>query len=212
MTSMSRTAAQTSTRTGRASRWTALGASSAVAALLLAGCGGADTTDSTPQTPAATASPTAGAAAAEGDAALTVIDPWAKATDEHMTGVFGTLVNESDQPLHLVGAEAEIAGTAELHETAEDGTGSTLMQEKEGGFVIEPGQSLELVPGGDHVMLMQLTEEIEPGQEVLVTLEFADGSTAPLEAVAKEFAGANEVYESDETEDEHGDHEDHDGH
>ena len=74
MTSMTRTAAQTSTRTGRASRWTALGASSAVAALLLAGCGGADTTDSTPQTPAATASPTAGAAAAEGDAALTVID------------------------------------------------------------------------------------------------------------------------------------------
>ena len=188
MTSMTRTAAQTSTRTGRASRWTALGASSAVAALLLAGCGGADTTDSTPQTPAATASPTAGAAPAEGDAALTVIDPWAKATDEHMTGVFGTLVNESDQPLHLVGAEAEIAGTAELHETAEDGTGSTLMQQKEGGFVIEPGQ------------------------EVLVTLEFADGSTAPLEAVAKEFAGANEVYELDETEDEHGDHEDHDGH
>lgn len=73
------------------------------------------------------------------------------------------------------------------------------MQEKEGGFVIEAGESLELVPGGDHVMLMQLTEEIEPGQSVSVTLEFADGTTVPMEAVAKEYAGANEVYESDES-------------
>ena len=123
------------------------------------------------------------------------------------------IVNDTDRQLHLIGAQTETAQRAELHETADDGTGSTLMQEKEGGFVIEPGQSLELVPGGDHVMLMQLTGTIEPGQQVTVTLEFADGTTVPMQAVAKEYAGANEVYESEESEGaedpdggDHGDH------
>lgn len=194
-------------------RRTALfGATAAVAALLLAGCGdAASTSDPTaPATSAAAASPAATGQTASAQGGITVTDPWTKATDERMTGVFAVIVNDTDRQLHLIGAQTETAQRAELHETADDGTGSTLMQEKEGGFVIEPGQSLELVPGGDHVMLMQLTGTIEPGQQVTVTLEFADGTTVPMQAVAKEYAGANEVYESEGAEDpdggDHGDH------
>lgn len=186
----------TSSRSGSLPTLSTLGAGAALSVLLLAGCA---------TTPAeSTESTSAAASGAATAAALTVTDPWAKATDEHMTGVFATLTNESDQPMQLVGAEAELAGMTELHETVDDGTGSTVMQEKEGGFTIEPGEELALVPGGNHVMLMQLSEEIEPGQDVVVTLEFADGSTVELEAIAKEFAGANEVYEADE--DEHAGH------
>lgn len=201
------------TRTALSRRLRALSAGAGVTALLLTGCSAAS--DPAPADGGATGTSSASTTVPSGQ--ISVTDPWAKATDEHMTGVFGVIANDSDRQLHLVGAQSEAAQRAELHETADDGTGSTLMQEKEGGFMIEPGQSLELVPGGDHIMLMQLTEPIEPGQQVLVTLEFADGTTLPLEAVAKEYAGANEVYEADDTdeseaesgdgdEDGHGDH------
>lgn len=175
------------------------GAGAMAAVLLLAGCSTAADPGPAERSGAATAAASASTSDAESAGQIEITDPWVKATDEHMTGVFGVIANDTAEQVHLVGAQTDAAARAELHETAEDGTGSTVMQEKEGGFVIEAGESLELVPGGDHVMLMQLTEEIEPGQSVSVTLEFADGTTVPMEAVAKEYAGANEVYESDES-------------
>lgn len=188
----------------RLSRSGLLGAGGLLTVALLAGCAGAS--EPAPESSTSQANAAASSSAAQAGSALTVTDPWVKTTDEGMTGVFATLENTSDQPLHLVGASSEAAGTAELHETAEDGTGSTVMQEKEGGFVIGPGQSLELVPGGDHIMLMRLHQEIEPGQQIHVDLEFADGTTAALDAVAKEYAGANEVYDADEDHSGHSDH------
>lgn len=182
-------------------------------ALLLAGCaqgavdGGADgataaasdvTAASTPQDPAAHDAST--------DAApVTVSDPWAKATDEGMTAVFAVLANRADADLVLTGAEVDLADRTELHETVDDGSGSTVMQELEGGFTIPAAGRLELVPGGNHLMLMGLEESIEPGDAVAVTLAFSDGRTQEFEAIAKEYAGAQEDYGGTEEMD-HGDH------
>lgn len=196
------------TRSTRPVRSVLVGVSAVLTAVLLSGCGGASAPD-TSSAPSGGTSSATGASAASSSAspssqsspaaeAPTVTDPWVKATEEGMTGVFLTLENTSDSPLHLVGATTEAAEHAELHETVQDGTGSTVMQAKEGGFVIEPGQSLELKPGADHIMLMGVRRPIEPGEQITVELEFADASTLTVEAVAKEYAGANEVYESGE--------------
>lgn len=182
------------------------GAAACVALGLLSACSSAGT-------PAATSSPTA----AQADA-LTVTDPWVKAADEGMTAAFGVLGNSSDQDVRIVSATTELS-TMELHEMTTDAAGAMVMQQKEGGFVVEAGGTHALAPGGDHLMLMDLTAPVEPGDEITITLTAEDGSTFELTAPARSFSGAEEEYvgeggmdmdDGTATEDAHGDHEGHD--
>lgn len=135
--------------------------------------------------------------------ALAIADPWIKATDTEMTGVFGTIENTGDEPLRIVAADAELAGMVELHETITQSDGSSVMQEVEGGFTIPAGEELALEPGGNHIMLMDLDREILPGDEIVVTVTTADGAEHEFTAQAKEYTGAQETYAPDS---EHGDH------
>ncbi|WP_150252170.1 copper chaperone PCu(A)C [Nocardiopsis deserti] len=146
-----------------------------------------------------------GAAPAEEAAdAFSVTDPWVKAVtaEEGMTGVFGVLANGSGEEITVVSASYEAAGVVELHEVVSEGTDGT-MREKEGGFPIPAGGSATLEPGGDHIMLMELAEDLRPGAEATVTVEFSDGSTTEFTAAVKDYAGANEEYGGD-TEGGHG--------
>jgi copper(I)-binding protein len=75
--------------------------------------------------------------------------------------------------------------------------GNMLMREKDGGFTVPAGSEHELSPGADHIMFMGLDQDLEPGAEVTVTLEFDDGSTHEFTAPVKDFEGANESYHGD---------------
>ncbi len=127
---------------------------------------------------------------------LTVTDPWAKATDEDMTGVFGAFENTGDTPLHIVSVESDVAERSEIHESIlVDGV--SKMQEKEGGFTVEPGEIYILEPGRDHLMLMKLKEELLPGDEVVLTIATDDGQTMEIRAAVRTFSGALEDYIGD---------------
>lgn len=127
--------------------------------------------------------------------ALTITDPWVKAAEEGMTSAFGTLRNGTDGDLVLIGARTSASAHVELHETSSDGSGGMSMQEKEGGFPLPAGEELVLEPGGNHLMLMELTAPLLPGDQVEVILEFEDGTEHPFTATVKDFAGAQEHYE-----------------
>ncbi|MFC0582936.1 copper chaperone PCu(A)C [Micrococcoides hystricis] len=178
----------------------------AAALLALTGCAAGNNDNETPNTDTTQSAP------AEAGA-LEFTESWAKATDGSMTGVFGDLKNVSDADVTITGGKADFADLIEVHETVEDGTGSTKMQEKEGGFTIKPGDTLELRPGGDHIMVMKLNKELVPGEEVTYSVTFADGGEQEFTSIIKEFAGANEEYVGDDHDehgghgdDEHGDH------
>lgn len=147
----------------------------------LTGCAGPASSSGTPTPdPAATA--------------VTISDAWVKAADSGMTGGFGTLRNASDQTVTVVSATSDVAATVELHETAMGDGGSMVMRPKEGGFVIPAGGELVLEPGGNHIMLMNLSAPLLPGDDVAMSLTFSDGSTYRYTAPVKDFAGANENY------------------
>ncbi|WP_434174860.1 copper chaperone PCu(A)C [Brachybacterium conglomeratum] len=133
-----------------------------------------------------------GGTSAEG---LTLVDPWVKAAEEGMTSAFGTLTNDTGRDLQLIAASTPSAGMVELHETVGDGSGGMSMQEKEGGFPIPDGGELVLEPGGDHLMLMDLSAPLQPGDEVELTLQCEDGTELVVTATVKDFAGAQEHYE-----------------
>lgn len=125
--------------------------------------------------------------------AVTVAEPWAKAAEDGMTSVFADLINESGDEVTIVAASSPVAETTELHEVVLT-AGVAGMQEKDGGFVLGADSSYLLEPGGDHLMLMELTESLEPGDDVPMTLTFDDGSTLRFSAPIRDFAGAQEDY------------------
>lgn len=124
-------------------------------------------------------------------------DVWVKAADDGMTAAFGTLANDGDAAVRVVAVESAAATAMELHETVEDDSGQMMMREVD-GFDVEPGASLTLEPGGNHLMVMGLTGPIVAGDDVVVTLIFDDGSTLDLTATARDYSGANESYEGDD--------------
>ena len=187
-----------------------LGALAAASALALTACGSADQAASSSasgspagsSTSAAASSggATSGGSAAQGRQAesLSVVDPWTKATDGEMTGSFGTLRNDSDTPLHIVSVSSDAAPRTELHEMAEGADGQMSMRQAPDGLTVPAQGSLELVPGGNHIMLMDLTDPVEAGAEVAYTLTLEDGSTLEVTSVARPFTGANESYHGGE--------------
>ncbi|WFE55663.1 copper chaperone PCu(A)C [Micromonospora sp. WMMD712] len=175
-------------RAPRRSRQTKVLLTALVAAAAVAGCGSPDSTSTA--APDQTPSPSVSASAAAG--VLTVRDPWVKAADQGMTAAFGTLVNDGDTDVTITGAATDVS-PMELHEmTMKDGT--MVMRAKQGGIVVRAKSSHALEPGGEHLMLMNLRQPVRPGDELAVTLTFADGRTQTFTAVAKPFTGAQESY------------------
>lgn len=135
---------------------------------------------------------------------ITVTDPWVKAAKTaEMTAAFGTIANTGSSDVTVVSASTDASTMVQLHETVMT-DGQMQMQEKDGGFVIPAGGSLELAPGGNHIMLMGLSSDLQPGADLAITLSFADGSTATMDAVVKNYSGANENYD-DGSSDDHSD-------
>lgn len=125
---------------------------------------------------------------------VTLTNQWASAAETGMAAVFGTVTNTGHHDAHLVSGTSPLAGRVEVHEVVPDASGAKTMQPKDGGLTVAPGSTRELIPGGDHLMLMELKEPLEAGAEVALTLVFDDGSTLPVTAQVRDFAGANEEY------------------
>ena len=55
------------------------------------------------------------------------------------------------------------------------------MNEMEDGILIPAGETVDLMPGGLHVMLMELENDLVEGETVALTLEFDDETTIELD-------------------------------
>ena len=172
---------------------------SVAAALSLTACGAQDAQQSADSS--VTTSAEAGAEAGEdgqaSEGGVTLDGAWAKATDEDMTAIFGTLSNHSDAALTLESAAVDVDADAELHEVVQE-AGSSVMRAVDGGLEIPAGGELKLEPGGYHIMLVELGDPITPGQDLELTLRFSDGSETVTTVPARAFEGAQEEYHADD--------------
>jgi len=110
-----------------------------------------------------------------------------------MTAMFGTLRNTTDGEITVTGGSSPAAGRVELHEVVMTESGTMQMQPKPGGFVVAAGADHTLQPGGDHVMLLELTGSLVNGSETTVTLQTTAGEvtfTVPV----RTFSGGEESY------------------
>jgi periplasmic copper chaperone A len=103
---------------------------------------------------------------------VSVTQAWARATaaSQKVGGAFLTLT-DTGAPDQLLSASSPVAEMAQLHRTvAEDGVMKMLPV---AALDLQPGVTVELKPGGYHLMLMGLKQKLEVGATFPLTLTFA---------------------------------------
>jgi copper(I)-binding protein len=125
---------------------------------------------------------------------VTIEDAWVRSSEYSaeaggMTGIFGKFTNNGTADVTLIGGETEIAKMVQVHEVV-DG----MMQEKKGGIVIKPGETVILEPGGLHIMIMNITKPIVAGDKMSITVKFDGADPQTLDLVAKDSQGGDEEY------------------
>jgi copper(I)-binding protein len=125
-------------------------------------------------------------------AQTTVKDPWVRGTvaGQKATGMFAQVTSAAGGK--LVSATSPIAGVVEIHEMVMDG--SVMKMRAIPGLELPAGKAVDLKPGGYHLMLMDLKQELKVGESVPVTLviEGAGGKreSVELKAPVKPLADA----------------------
>jgi periplasmic copper chaperone A len=117
-------------------------------------------------------------------AQVSVSEPWVRATvpQQKATGAFMQL--KAEKGARLVDAKSPVAGVVEIHEMAmKDGN---MMMRAIPGLDLPAGKAVELKPGGYHVMLMDLKQQMKEGETVPITLvvEGADKKKENVEVKA----------------------------
>ena len=114
--------------------------------------------------------------------ALVIEAPWARATPggAKVGGAYLKITNTGTEPDRLVGGSLPIATAVEVHEMSMT-DGVMKMRKLEKGLEIKPGQTVELKPGGYHLMFTDLREGLKQGQPVKGTLQFEKAGSVEVE-------------------------------
>ncbi len=104
---------------------------------------------------------------------ITVMAPWSRATPggAKVAGGYLKVVNSGSAPERLVSATASAAGRMEIHEMSMV-SGVMRMRPLNDGLTIKPGETIELKPGGFHMMFMDLKQPFKQGDAIKATLQF----------------------------------------
>lgn len=126
---------------------------------------------------------------------LSIKHPWSRETSagQSVGGGFMVVTNTSAKPDKLVSASTKVAREVQLHTMSMDGS-IMRMRQVNGGIDVPAKGTLELKPGGYHLMFMGLKRPLKKDERFPVTLKFqnagslkvqfavqAVGSTRPIE-------------------------------
>lgn len=113
--------------------------------------------------------------------ALVIEQPWIRATPggAKVAGGYVRITNTGTEPDRLLATSIPFAARGEVHEMSNDG-GVMKMRELEGGIALAPGRTVELKPGGLHLMFVGLTGAPKQGESVRGTLTFEKAGTVDV--------------------------------
>jgi len=127
----------------------------------------------------------AGSPPAKAQSSITVDEPWARATvpQQKVSGAFMRLTAQRDA--RLLRVDTPIAGVVEIHEMKMDG--DVMRMRAVNGLELPAKRTVELRPGGYHLMLMDLRQPLTAGQTISLqlTIENRDGTRERIEVQAQ---------------------------
>ncbi len=111
------------------------------------------------------------AACQPGASQLVVQNVWARPAAAGENGaVFLTITNAWPEDDALLSASSSVAAAVEIHRsTMQDGVMSMTPQER---VDLPSGQEVVFEPGGLHIMLINLQQDLDPGDTFEITLHF----------------------------------------
>ena len=121
---------------------------------------------------------------------LKIDHPWARATPKgaNVGGGYLKITNTGATPDRLVGGVSAVSKRFEIHEMSMD-NGVMKMRELAKGLEIKPGETVELKPGGYHVMFIGLNRPLVQGEKVKAVVQFEKAGKVDVE-FAVEAIGA----------------------
>lgn len=114
-------------------------------------------------------------------------------------GGYLKLTNKGTTDDKLIGITSDRAKSSEVHQMSVS-NGIMTMRPVAGGLVIPAGQSVELKPGGYHIMFQDVTQPFKEGEKVKATLTFEKAGKVDVEFAVGSIGGA-----SANPKDDHGD-------
>ncbi len=109
---------------------------------------------------------------------LVVVSPWTRATPggAKIAGGYLKVTNNGTSVDRLVGVTSPGADRVEIHEMSIT-DGVMKMQPLAEGLTIKPGETVELKPGGFHMMFMDIKQPLKQGDTLKATLKFEKAGT-----------------------------------
>ena len=125
------------------------------------------------------------AAAAQAQAQVTVSGAWARGTVQGQTATGAFMHIRSADGATLIGVDSSVAGIVEIHEMRMEG--NTMRMRGIETLELPAGRTVELKPGGYHVMLMDLKAPLKKGDTVPIKLKVRSksGQTQEIEVKAE---------------------------
>lgn len=105
-----------------------------------------------------------------------VKDAWVRATVPGQKGTGAFMSITARDGAKLVGASSPVAGVAQVHEMKMDG--DVMKMRAMPSLDLPAGQTVQLKPGGYHVMMMDLKQTLPKGSTVPLTLRFKNAKGA----------------------------------
>lgn len=112
---------------------------------------------------------------------LEISGAWAKAMlpNQKVAGGFLTVVNTGAEDDRMIAVSSPSSPDVQMHEMAMDGEVMKMRQLSD-GIPVPAGATVELAPGGLHLMFMRVPEPFKEGDTVAVTLTFEHAGTVEL--------------------------------
>ena len=73
---------------------------------------------------------------------------------QKITAGYGTITNKGTSTITLLGGFADFAESVVIHKTVHDDDSVHMMEM--GPITLQPSESVEMIPGGTHIMLMEI--------------------------------------------------------
>ncbi len=125
---------------------------------------------------------------------LTIQHPWSRPTigNAPNSAAYLKITNSGGTPDTLMGVKSDVAKRVELHTVKMDGGVMRMRAVKEGVAVLA-NASVELKPGGTHIMLMGLSRKLTPGQMFDLTLQFKHQGAVPIQVKVEKVGGSEKA-------------------
>jgi len=122
---------------------------------------------------------------------LIIQDAFTRPTPGGATVAVGymAITNDGAAPDRLVAVTSDMAAKTEIHESKMQ-NGVMEMRELTDGLVIAPGDTVDLKPGGNHIMFLNIKQPVKVGDIIHATLSFENAGQVQIGFKATAGIGA----------------------